>query len=253
MVREYLSKYKDDFDNCKEYFKNVKTWYKLIPNLLTVSRPIGMIPANILFFTGNVIPAVVLTGVLLCTDFFDGKLARKWNVQSELGADLDAVGDKIMFLGMVLPLLVSNPVMIVNVLFEGIIAFVNTVGRIRGLDTKTVYSGKVKTWFLSLTLGVGYLVKFFNLPMSVLNVLVLLTSLTQGIALSDYVGKYKEMEAENKFKKILNDEQIISNKNENVNEIKNEKRFMLERVDTCKVYKGKKRVRKLIHEKRNSL
>ena len=65
MIKEYLSKYKDDFNNCLKDLKNIKTWYKQIPNLLTISRPIGMIPANILFFTGNVVPAIILTGILL--------------------------------------------------------------------------------------------------------------------------------------------------------------------------------------------
>ena len=138
MLKGFLNKYRDDFNDCIGYMKNVRTWYKLIPNLLTISRPIGMIPANILFFTGNVVPAMVLTGVLLLTDLFDGKLARKWNVQSKLGADLDAAGDKIMFLGMALPLIVSNPIMILNVLLEAAIALVNVKGRIKGLNTETV-------------------------------------------------------------------------------------------------------------------
>jgi len=257
MIKAYLSKYQDDFNNCINDLKNIKTWYKLIPNLLTISRPIGMIPANILFFTGNVIPAVVLTGVLLLTDLFDGKLARKWNVQSKLGADLDAVGDKIMFLGMALPLLVSSPVMIVNILFEGIIALVNVIGRIKGLDTKTVYSGKVKTWFLSLTLGIGYLVQFFNVPISILQVLVALTSITQGIALSDYVGKYKEMEFHKKFNVVLDEYQDVTDneideENNEIDKLKREREFMLGTIEPNKIYTGKKRVRKMV-QKRNSL
>ena len=94
MIKEQLNKYKEDFNNCINDLKNIKTWYKQVPNLLTISRPIGIIPANILFFTGDVVPAVILTGCLLLTDLFDGKLARKFGVQSKLGADLDAVGDK---------------------------------------------------------------------------------------------------------------------------------------------------------------
>jgi len=147
MIKEQLNKYKEDFNNCINDLKNIKTWYKQVPNLLTISRPIGIIPANILFFTGDVVPAVILTGCLLLTDLFDGKLARKFGVQSKLGADLDAVGDKIMFLGMALPLVVSNPLIIINILLEGLISSVNVLGRMHNLDTKTVYSGKLKMWF----------------------------------------------------------------------------------------------------------
>lgn len=256
MFKEFFSKYSDDFSNCREYLKSIKTWYKLIPNLLTISRPIGIIPANILFFTGNVVPAILLTGCLLLTDLFDGKLARRWDVQSKLGADLDAVGDKIMFLGMALPLMISNPIMVSNVLFESAIALVNVLGRLKGLDTKTVYSGKVKTWFLSLTLGVGYLVKFFNLPVSILQTLVSLTAISQGIALSDYVGKYKEMELKNKItfeiSKQLESEEESCQKETCVKELAYKKEVSLGMIESSEKYKGKRRVRKLIHEKRNS-
>ena len=103
MLKEQFLKYKDDFDDCKKWASNIKTWYKLIPNLLTVSRPIGIIPANILFFTGNIVPAFILSGVLLLTDLFDGKLARKWNVTSKLGKPIvihtrDAAVDTIEIL-----------------------------------------------------------------------------------------------------------------------------------------------------------
>ncbi len=195
MIKE-LSKYKDDLKNCLNDLKNVKTWYKQIPNLLTISRPLGMIPANILFFTGNVLPAIILTGCLLLTDLFDGKLARKWNVQSKLGADLDAVGDKIMFLGMALPIAVINPMIIINILLEGAIAGVNVMGRLQGLDTKTVYMGKIKTCFLSLLLLMGYVTHFINVPSIIWDIIMMTTCVTQGMTLGSYVNKYKKMKNE---------------------------------------------------------
>lgn len=252
MLKSYLAKYNDDIKDCKNWLKNIKTWYKLIPNILTLSRPIGMIPANILFFSGSPLAAVILTSLLLLTDLFDGKLARKWNVQSKLGADLDAVGDKVMFLGMALPLIVSNPIMLLSISFEGAIAFVNVVGRLKGLDTKTVYSGKVKTCFLSLTLGIGYLVEFFNVPVSILHKLVALTAVSQGIALTDYVGKYKEMELENKYKTMENKYQEINCQKEDVVSDKVYERVIsLGNVSVQTKYTGKRRVRKLMHDKRN--
>ena len=261
MIKEYMSRYEEDFKNCKEYMKSIKTWYKLLPNLLTIARPIGMIPANILFFTGNVIPAVVLTGGLLLTDLFDGKLARKWNVVSKLGADLDAAGDKVMFLGMALPLLANFPTLAVNFLLEAMIAGVNVYGRLNDLETKTVYSGKVKTWFLSFTLLAGYFVQFFNLPMLVLNISMLLTGFSQGVALSDYVSNYEKMEFEKKFNTMLNqyvgdkesDKEESNERTKLLNDLRREKSFYLGMLEPNKVYKGKKRARLLLQEKRNIL
>lgn len=258
MIKKHLRKYKDDFEDCKNSMKSVRTWYKLIPNLLTISRPIGMIPANILFFTGNVIPAIVLTALLLLTDLFDGKLARKWNVQSKLGADLDAVGDKIMFLGMSLPLIVANPLMIINLILEGVIALINVFGRIKELDTKTVYSGKIKMWFLSLTLGMGYLTKIFNMPISILKVLIGSTALSQLVAIKDYITEYRKMDFDKKLNmkldeckddEVLVDDDGMSRENL-IEELRKERQFYLGFAEPNKVYTGKKKNRILMQEKR---
>lgn len=250
MIREQLRKYRDDFNNCKNDLKNVKTWYKQIPNLLTISRPIGMIPANILFFTGNIVPAVILTGSLLLTDLFDGKLARKWNVQSKLGADLDAVGDKIMFLGMALPIIASNPLILINVLLEGAISYINVLGRLQDMDTKTVYSGKLKTWFLSLLLLIGYITQFFSVPKTILDVIMAITCVSQGITLSDYVNEYKKMKQEQHEKmlyeyqkKLLEVDELVINKEREkiIHELSKEKEFLLAVEEPDKLSKPKKR------------
>ena len=255
-----MKRYEDDFRNWIGYSKNVKTWYKLIPNLLTIARPLGMIPVNILFFTGNVIPAFILTGCLLFTDFFDGKLARKWGVTSKLGADLDASGDKIIFLGLALPLLVNVPGLAVNFLLEAAIAGVNVYGRLNDLDTKTVFSGKVKTWFLSFTLIAGYLVQFFGLPMLIFNTLMLLTCFSQGFALSDYISNYKKMEFDKKINIMLEEyeeendlkKEKSDDKIKIIDELKKEKEFYLGMGESGRVYTGKKKERILIQEKKNN-
>ena len=260
MIKEYMERYREDFNNWIGYTKDIKTWYKLIPNLLTIARPIGMIPANILFFTGNVIPAVVLTGCLLFTDFFDGKLARKWGVTSKLGADLDASGDKIIFLGLALPLLANVPGLAVNFLLEAAIAGVNVYGRLNDLETKTVFSGKVKTWFLSFTLIAGYLVQFFNLPMLFFNTLMLLTCFSQGFALSDYISNYKKMEFDKNDNTMLDefceDNELHTEKCNDrlkvIEQLQKEKEFYLSMLEPGKVYTGKKRNRILLQERKNN-
>lgn len=259
-MKEYMKRYEDDFRNWIGYAKNIKTWYKVIPNLLTISRPLGMIPVNILFFTGNVIPAVILTGCLLFTDFFDGKLARKWGVTSKLGADLDAVGDKIIFLGLALPLLVNVPGLAVNFLLESAIAGVNVFGRLNDLETKTVFSGKVKTWFLSFTLITGYLVQFFNLPMLIFNTFMLLTCFSQGFALSDYISNYKKMEFDKNFNMMFDecceDRELENEKcNSRINvieELKKEKEFYLGTMEPGRIYTGKKKNRILLNQRKNN-
>lgn len=220
MIKEYINKYREEIGKCIDDLKHKDTFYKQVPNLLTFSRLVGMIPINILFFTGNVVPAIVLTGLILSTDFFDGRIARKWNIQSKFGADLDAVCDKFMFLGLSIPLIVSNPILIVNFVLEGVISFINVLGRVEGLDTKTIFAGKIKTWFLSGTLLFGYLVQFFGFNSSLLAILAGMTIGSQVVTIDNYVKEYKNMKTMKMFENLINEE----NK-----QLENEEEIVLER------------------------
>lgn len=81
-----------------------------IPNYLTVLR-IVIIPLLVMVFyiphgIGNVAAAAlfVIAGI---SDFFDGYLARKWQVQSSLGRFLDPIADKLL-IAAILMLLVET-------------------------------------------------------------------------------------------------------------------------------------------------
>jgi len=81
-----------------------------LPTKLTLLR-IGMIPVFILLFYIPLfgIKNYLLTGLFILaglTDWFDGYLARRMGMQSEFGAFLDPVADKLM-VSMILVLLVS--------------------------------------------------------------------------------------------------------------------------------------------------
>ena len=203
MTSEYIKNYKKEIMKCINELKNKNTVYKQIPNLLTFSRA-ALIPiSSILFLTNHPIIGIIYTVLIEATDLFDGRLARKWNVQSKFGADLDAFCDKVMFLSLSIPLIISYPLVLINFLLEASISIINVIGRIKGLNTKTVFSGKVKTCFLSLMLISGYLVKFFELPLPVLNILIGITFITQIIALINYIKEYKKMNKEHKSKKSI--------------------------------------------------
>jgi len=235
MISEYMKKYEEDFKRVKEDLSDIKTWYKQIPNLLTASRAIGMIPVNILFLTGNMVPGIVLLGILLSTDFFDGKIARKYGIVSKFGADLDAICDKIMALGLMIPLVFDTPLLIFNVLLEVIIAMYNVMGRIDGVDTKTLFSGKVKTWFLSLTLGLGYLAKFIPFCSPILipsSVVTLIAQIKTGLDYQKYIDNAKEMNILNNDKNDDNGvEYELSDRQKQINDLRKEKEFLLSSKD----------------------
>lgn len=75
----------------KEYFTGCLT----IPNLLSLIR-ILLIPVfAVLFNDGNYVWAIIVLAVSGLTDFFDGKIARKFNQISALGKLLDPIADKL--------------------------------------------------------------------------------------------------------------------------------------------------------------
>lgn len=75
----------------KEYFTGCLT----IPNLLSLIR-IALIPVfAVLFYDGEYGWAVLVLALSGSTDFFDGKIARKFNQISALGKLLDPIADKL--------------------------------------------------------------------------------------------------------------------------------------------------------------
>lgn len=71
--------------------------FQTIPNLFTLSNLGSGVVA--LVFIMNGMPQVVLFFMLLSAvfDYFDGKMARKFKVSGEFGAELDSLADVVSF------------------------------------------------------------------------------------------------------------------------------------------------------------
>ena len=72
-----------------------------LPNKLTISRMV-MIPIFVLFFylnfTGHYLVALSVFIIASLTDLFDGKIARKYHLVTNLGKFLDPIADKVLVL-----------------------------------------------------------------------------------------------------------------------------------------------------------
>lgn len=72
-----------------------------LPNKLTISR-VALIPVFVLFFylefTGHYFVALAVFAIASLTDLFDGKIARKYNLITNLGKFLDPIADKVLVL-----------------------------------------------------------------------------------------------------------------------------------------------------------
>lgn len=90
-------------DNLKDLFTNWNT----IPNWLCFLR-IALIPVfSVLFIKENYILAFVLMIIAALTDLVDGKIARKFNMVSNLGKILDPIADKLSQVAIVIILIVK--------------------------------------------------------------------------------------------------------------------------------------------------
>ena len=108
--------------------------------------------------------------IALITDYLDGYIARKYKIETEMGAMLDNVADKMLidsvliilasqgFLHAVIPVVVIGRDCAVNVM--------NVAAIKRGKKLKSVKTGKAKN--ITLELGLA-LTLFYNLPFEVFN------------------------------------------------------------------------------------
>ena len=68
----------------------------MIPNLLSTFRMMAFLPIIILFSLEYYLTSFFLFTAAAWSDFFDGFLARKYNLSSNLGSLLDLLADKIL-------------------------------------------------------------------------------------------------------------------------------------------------------------
>lgn len=76
-----------------------------LPNALSLSRvvmAIAVLALSLVPTTVTYVVSISVVGLALLSDALDGYLARRWNVQSDLGYVLDTMGDRAMHLALIL-------------------------------------------------------------------------------------------------------------------------------------------------------
>ena len=195
MMREIIIDFFNELSNeIKSIRKdNIK---KHIPNILTFSRalaPLIIIPTIIM---GRLDFAVIELICFAITDFLDGKLARKFNCVSKFGIKLDAVCDKIFALGLMIPAIIKYPVLLINLLLELCISYINIISESKNNNPKSNIIGKIKTTFLSITLVLAYLPNVDNLYVLFFSIITFMLQIWAFV-------KYREIDTikDNKKKK----------------------------------------------------
>ncbi len=117
---------------------------------LLLTRPEGYFLAFILFFVAGV------------TDYFDGYLARKYNLTSKIGEILDPIADKILIVFVLFGLSVNLTSYFIAFMASLIITREIWVGALRDFNarrgksdaTKVTFLAKIKTSFQLLTISI---------------------------------------------------------------------------------------------------
>lgn len=130
----------------------------IIPNWLSFSRLIGGITIPIIINKGASIKTIVkVTSFVALSDFFDGKIARLLNAESEDGALLDVISDKFFSILLITGIIPNNKLFITNGILESAIAIINGKNLKEGGTPKSNLIGKIKIWPLSIALAMGYI------------------------------------------------------------------------------------------------
>ena len=75
---------------------------RLIPNFLSFLRILFILPIIYSIQSELYLLAAILFFISSSTDFFDGYLARRYAVESELGAFLDLIADKVLVISILI-------------------------------------------------------------------------------------------------------------------------------------------------------
>jgi CDP-diacylglycerol--glycerol-3-phosphate 3-phosphatidyltransferase len=165
-----------------------------LPNLLSLSRIVGVAVAVLLYFAGHPHATLVIGTVACLTDHLDGYLARRLAQETTLGAMLDQAADSFTTAIALAMLVVAGGFPFVFlIVFLAREFWVGTVRRYAAMDGREIVShisGKVATGFIYYSLLVMAVVLMLDVPERAAAVMapVAVGGMAVGLALSCYSG-----------------------------------------------------------------
>lgn len=167
-----------------------------LPNKLTVMRMV-LIPFMMFFYLASFIPfgigkilALVIFVVAALTDLLDGKIARKYNLVTNLGKFLDPIADKILTAATLFMLMADGTipapwgVIVVTIIIarEFMVSALRLIAASKGVVLAADIWGKAKTMVQMIALPILMLVPFL-VALNVVAWVVLTVAIIGWIAL----------------------------------------------------------------------
>lgn len=187
-----------------------KTIQKCIVNGLTLSRIISAAVVPFLVGTANIPGLFGYFAFIFFTDFLDGRLARKWEVQTVGGALLDPLCDKVLAFSFLFALINTEYLLTIPLVLESAIMVTNVIRGLNNQNAKSSKLGKAKTWFLSIALLLTFakvlnpalLDRIFN-GLDIVKLSVASASVMQTATLVNYIKEGKNAQSQSQTKARL--------------------------------------------------
>jgi len=168
--------------------------YRNIPNIITLLRIALVIPTVYLLVQRQFSYALVLFFIAGISDGLDGYLAKRYQWTSRLGSILDPLADKLLlvfsyfalgWLGEIPMSLVAAVVIRDLIIVVGAIAYHELIGE---YDMTPSWVSKTNTFFqIVLVLAVVFSLGAYMLPHRIIEILVVVVTVTTVASGSDYV------------------------------------------------------------------
>lgn len=177
----------------KEYFN--------IPNLMGYFR-ILMIPVFLVTYYRADTPkefgiSILILAITFLTDFFDGKIARKFNMITEFGKALDPFADKLMQGALTIAVTFHHSLMklflvvlIIKEFYMGIMGLYLTRKKKIVINGAKWY-GKVCTGIFDI--GIFFLLLFPKMPVQTSNIIVVIMLIAAILTLLKYIQFHRSL------------------------------------------------------------
>ena len=129
----------------------------IITNFITLLRVVGIFALIPVYKTYGGLATFILSSLCFFTDFIDGFLARTWKTSTFFGSLFDALSDKAFLVINMLLLMSISPYALILVIFELLIALIQSIKYNVGMNIKSNIFGKIKMWVAGLIISLWYL------------------------------------------------------------------------------------------------
>lgn len=184
---------------------------KLLVNLITTFRFLFSLTIPAVHDKFSDIAVIILIIVLFLTDFIDGFLARKFKVQTLYGSMLDTIADKSLSIILILLIMKNNKTLVFVLMLEVLIALINTYGTLTKRKINSSKIGKIKTWFLAITIVISYINKYTYISKisAILTIILQIVTMVGYIKIliskKGYAKDYHKINSFNELKYVLFD------------------------------------------------